>query len=172
MDILLDIMKTLHIEPQAILIISPAFLVSTLVLYVAFLRPWLRVTAEREARTVGARKEAAELEGKFRENFERFERFMGDAHKKATDERARIRSVAQKEQDEILSAARDGVAATLGEIRSEIAAEQDSARKTLETKASELALELAEKVLGRKIAGAGKRKSEGGPSGVQGRAGA
>lgn len=137
------------------------FAITLFVLSRFLFRPMTRVMEERERRTVGFRQEAEELEEKFKVDLEKFEAHMAGARKDASEARATIRREATLESDRILGEARAEVSKTLEGIREEIASERKAAAADLQQRASELAGELAAKVLGRPVAATGRQPQEG-----------
>lgn len=116
-------------------------------------RPLMHVLEEREAKTEGARAEAADFEAKFNEKLKAYEARLAETRQKASDERARIRQSAAVEVEKILGAARDEATKAVDDVRAGIDAERGKAREELKKSAEALAAELASKALGRDVKG-------------------
>ena len=114
--------------------------------------PFVGLFEERERRTEGARAEAASLRGEA-------ERMRADYEKRiamARDEGGAVKeTVVQQGRDErerLLSRAREEAAEHLERIRGEIQQELRKQEQLVEREAEAIARQMAEKILGRKIA--------------------
>ena len=140
------------LNPSHLVFMAIPFWVTVLVVSKLAIQPLLKVAEEREARTDGARAEAAELEAKFNERLQAYESRLAETRQRAADERAEIRASATAEAEKILGAARDEAAKAVEKVRLEVESERTKARAELAKQAETLAAELAGKALGREIA--------------------
>lgn len=142
-------------NPSHIAFMMIPFFVTVVVVYHLAIKPLMHVLEEREHRTLGAREEAAELEGKFNERLKAWEARLAETRAKSAEERARIRKEAIAEEEKVLNAARNDAQTAVNEVRAQVETERVRVRADLRKQAEALAHELAEKALGREIAGGG-----------------
>ena len=145
-------------NPSHIAFMMIPFFVTVVVVYHLAIKPLMHVLEEREHRTLGARAEAAELEGKFMERLKAWETRVSETRAKAAEERARTRKEAGAEEEKVLNAARHDAQAAVNEVRTQVETERVRVRADLRKQAEQLAHELAEKALGREIAGGAGRQ--------------
>src|SRR6266403_480527 len=107
-------------------------LVFYVMLRALFFKPLLAVMAERDARTVGARKAAADAEAAAAEKFKQYQ----DARKKVLDERATL-----------LKEARVKAMAEVAGAKERVAKELADALRELKSSVGQLAMEIARRVL-------------------------
>jgi F-type H+-transporting ATPase subunit b len=129
------------------------FLVLFVVLKPLLFDPMLKLFEEREKRTLGAKKEAREMDQKSAGAQSKYEAEMQKARAAANAERDKLRAEGQKTENEILSKVRASTAQSLEEGRKRAGAELASARAKLKTDAAVLAKDLAARVLGREVSG-------------------
>ncbi len=156
-----------NLNPSHLVIMMLPFWVSLYFVNRWAVQPLRRVIEEREEKTEGARAEAAELEGKFKDRLAAWEARLAETRSIAKDERQRIRKEQGAEEEKILGAAREDASKVVDDVRAAIDTERTRVRSELKKQAETLAKELAEKALGREI-GPGPQKS----SAVPPRAGA
>ena len=115
--------------------------------------PMLKLFEERERRTLGAKKDAREMDKKSAGAQAKYEAEMQKARGAANAERDKLRAEGQKTETEILAKVRASTSQTLEEGRKKAADELAKARAQLKTDAAVLAKELAARVLGREVSG-------------------
>lgn len=142
------------LNPSHLVVMVIPFWITVFVVWTKAIKPLLHVIEEREARTEGARAEAADFEAKFNERLKAYESRVAEARQKASDERGRIRAGAAAEVDKILGAAREDAAKAIEQVRAGITVERTKAADELKKQAESLAAELAGKALGRDVGGA------------------
>lgn len=143
---LIDIDHTVWI--QLFLFLTVAFLCSRLLF-----RPYLKMRDERTAGIEGARDEAARLSAEADARLTRYQGQLEGARTRAQDERRKMRAEAAERQRQVSERARAESASSLEEANARIRRESEAARATLMPQAHELARDIAETLLGRKVAG-------------------
>lgn len=141
---LIDIDHTVWI--QLVLFFIVAFIGSRL-LY----RPYLRMRDERAAGIEGARDEAARLSTEADARLAHYEREIAAARGRAQDERRVMRTEAATRQRDATERARAEATRAFDEARSRVERETNAARQLLMPRASQVAQEIAGKLLGRKV---------------------
>jgi F-type H+-transporting ATPase subunit b len=111
--------------------------------------PVLRVLAEREERTVGARKKADAFMAIVERDREEYEHSVYAARAQLAQEAAAARKVAQDEAAQLIGAQRDAVAEELTRLRATIASQVEQARRSLAAEAASIAAEMLARVSGR-----------------------
>jgi F0F1-type ATP synthase membrane subunit b/b' len=115
-------------------------------------RPYLKVREQRTTRVEGYKEEAKRLDAEAAARLSRVEAELADARRAGSSERARVRSEAQRREQEILSTAQAAAQKTLAEARTRVEAAYNAEKATLASRAEALGREAAEKVLGRRVA--------------------
>ena len=141
---LIDIDHTVWI--QLLLFFIVAFIGSRLLF-----RPYLRMRDERAAGIEGARDEAARLSAEADARLSHYEREIAAARARAQDERRAIRTEAAARQREATDKARADAVKSFDAARSRVERETNVARQQLMPRASQVAQEIAGKLLGRKV---------------------
>lgn len=116
------------------------------------LKPFQRVIDERERQTDGARVEVERLKDLAGQDKDAYEARLVDSRAAASRERDTLRGSGREEEKRIIGEARAQVFAKLNASRAEISQVESSAREQLEGQRQELADQLVEKVLGRRVA--------------------
>lgn len=116
------------------------------------LKPFQRMIDDRERQTDGARVEVDRLKDLARQDEEAYETRLADSRAAASRERDAIRTAGRDEEKKIVGAARAEVLENLNASRAQIAQAESTAREQLEGQRAELADQLVEKVLGRRVA--------------------
>ena len=116
------------------------------------LKPFQRVIDERENKTDGARAEVERLKDLAGQDQAAYEARLADSRAAASRERDALRSEGREEEKRIIGDARAEVLETLNASRAQIAQAEQSARDELDGQRQELADQLVEKVLGRRVA--------------------
>ena len=151
------------LNPSHLVIMMIPFWISLFLVNKWAVQPLRRVLEEREARTEGARAEAADFESKFKDRLAAWESRLAETRAIAKEERQRIRKDQAAEEERILGTARDEAAKIVDEVRAAIDAERVRVRGELKKQAEALARELATAALGREIKGDGGARSSAAP---------
>jgi F-type H+-transporting ATPase subunit b len=130
------------------------FLVVILCVFVKYLylKPLDKVLAERHRLTEGARKAAEESLKNADSKISEYQDKLNSARAEIYQEQSAFLRKLHAEQAELTNAARLESDARVAEIRVSIAKEADAARETLEAQAETLAGQIADAVLGRRVA--------------------
>jgi F-type H+-transporting ATPase subunit b len=143
---LIDIDHTVWI--QLLLFFIVAFIGSRLLF-----RPYLRMRDERAAGIEGARDEAVRLSTEADARLAHYEREIAVARSRAQDERRTMRTEAAVKQREATEKARADAGKAFDEARLRVERETNLARQQLMPRATQVAEEIAGKLLGRKVEG-------------------
>jgi len=122
-------------------------LVFYLILRALFFKPILQVMAEREARTLGARKSAEAAQAAAAEKLREYEEALKQAKAKVYAEQEAERKKLLDERAAILKDARSKASAEVGKAKERVAGELEAAKRDIEASASQLAAEIAVRVL-------------------------
>lgn len=128
--------------PTAVII-----LIFFLVLRSLFFQPLLKVMAEREARTTGARKEAEAAEAAAAEKARQYDEALKRALAQVYQEQEAARQKLVEERNARLKEARAQAAAEVRAAKQRIAAEAAAAKRDLEVTAHQLAAEIVHRIL-------------------------
>ena len=151
---------TPHLFASAIQLELTAVFVAQFVLFGLFVSilkpllfdPLLRVFEERERRTEGAKREAAEMDAEAGELLLRYEAELARVRREAGVERDRLRAETAKLEARIMEEARAETAAIIEEGKASIAAEVAGLRQELAAQQPALAAQIASRILGREAA--------------------
>ena len=122
-------------------------LVFYVVLRVLFFKPILAVMAERDARTLGAQKSAEAAQAAAAEKIHQYQEALRQAKAKVYAEQEAERKKLLDERAAFLKEARSKSSAEVSQAKERVAGELQSAKKDIEATASQLALEIARRVL-------------------------
>jgi len=114
-------------------------------------KPFLGVLQERRNWVEGAEKKARELQQRMEALMERYRDTLATAQAQGADIREGIRRESLAREMEILQKAMDEANRFLGEMKTKVQEESQTARASLRLHAQNLSREIAEKVLGRAI---------------------
>jgi len=114
-------------------------------------KPFLGVLQERRDWVEGAEKKARELQQRMEELMERYRETLATAQAQGANIREEIRKESLAREMEILQKAMDEANRFLGEMKTKVQEESQTARASLRLHAQNLSREIAEKVLGRTI---------------------
>src|SRR5690242_18115332 len=134
----------LFLQAVPIVLIVLAFY---LILRALFFKPMMAVMAEREARTVGARKAAAEAEAGAAEKVKEYQEALKKARVQVYGEQEAARNKVLQDRAARLKEARTKAAARVAEAKEHIANELAEALKDLHSSVTQLAMEIARRVL-------------------------
>ena len=143
---LIDIDHTVWI--QLLLFFIVAFIGSRLLF-----RPYLRMRDERAAGIEGARDEAVRLSTEADARLAHYEKEIAVARSRAQDERRTMRTEAAVQQREATEKARADAGKAFDDARLRVERETNLARQQLMPRATQVAEEIAGKLLGRKVDG-------------------
>ncbi len=132
----------LRAVPVALIVIVFYFVLRSL-----FFKPILAVMAEREARTIGAQKSAEAAQAAAAEKIRQYEEALRQAKAKVYAEQEAERKKLLEERATVLKDARNKAASEVGNAKQSVAAELETAKKDIESVASQLAAEIATRVL-------------------------
>ena len=122
-------------------------LIFYLVLRSFFFRPILKVMAERETRTIGARKAAEAAQAAATEKIKQYQEALKHAKAKVYQEQEAERKRLLDERAAMLKETRTKATEEVGMAKGRVAREVAEAAKEIEVKAVELAREIAGRVL-------------------------
>jgi F-type H+-transporting ATPase subunit b len=117
------------------------------VLRVLFFKPLLKIMAEREARTAGARKAAEAAQAAAAEKIKQYQEALKQARAKVYIEQEAARKRVLDERAELLKEARRKGAAEVAKAKERVAKELDAARHDIETTIAQLSTEIARRVV-------------------------
>jgi len=112
-----------------------------------FFKPVLKVMAERQARTLGAEKEAAAAQAAAAERVKQYEEALRQAKAKVYLEQEAERKKLLDERTAFLKAARSQSSVEVVQAKDRVASELTAAKKDIEASATQLAMEIARRVL-------------------------
>jgi F-type H+-transporting ATPase subunit b len=113
--------------------------------------PVLSVLEERESRTSGARREAAQIAAAAETSAAEYERRMHEVRLALASEADATRNAIQVEERRVLSDAREQANSQLAQLRERLAAQAQSARPAIASEARDLAVRILEGVVGRNL---------------------
>jgi F-type H+-transporting ATPase subunit b len=113
--------------------------------------PVLRVLEERESRTSGARREAAQIAAAAETSEAEYERRMHEVRLALASEAEATRNAIQVEQRRVLSEAREQANSQLAQLRERLAAQAQNARPAIASEARDLAARIFAGVVGRNL---------------------
>jgi F-type H+-transporting ATPase subunit b len=117
------------------------------VLRALFFKPLLKIMAEREARTAGARKAAEAAQAAAAEKIKQYQEALKQARAKVYIEQEAARKRLLDERAELLKEARKKGAAEVAKAKERVAKELDAARRDIETTIAQLSAEIARRVV-------------------------
>jgi F-type H+-transporting ATPase subunit b len=118
-----------------------------LVLRSLFFKPILAVMAQREARTLGAQKSAEAAQNAAAEKVRQYQEALRQAKAKVYAEQEAERKKLLDERVAVLKDARTKASGEVGKAKERVAGELAAAKHDIESTASQLALEIAGRVL-------------------------
>jgi len=117
------------------------------VLRFLFFKPLLKVMAEREARTIGAKKAAEAAQAAAAEKIKQYQEALRQAHAKVYAEQEVERKKILDERAALLKQARAKAASEVAAAKERIVADAATAKKDLEAAITQIAGEIAQRVL-------------------------
>ncbi len=112
-----------------------------------FFKPLLKVMAEREARTAGARKAAQAAEAAAAEKVKHYQEALKQARAQVYAEQEAARKKLLDERAALLKEARSKAAAEVAAGKERVAKELAAARREIEASVGQLAVEIARRIL-------------------------
>ena len=148
-----------HLLASAISVDFDLTFLAQFVLFAAFITvlkpllfdPLLRVFAERERRTEGARKGAQQMDAEAGELLTRYEAALEKVRQEAGRDREKLRVEAAALEAKIMTEARNEAARILEIGKARIAADVAELRKELDRARPELAAQIASRILDREV---------------------
>jgi F-type H+-transporting ATPase subunit b len=128
--------------PVALIVIVFYFMMRSL-----FFKPILAVMAEREARTLGARKSAEAAQAAAAEKVRQYEEALRQAKAKVYAQQEAERKKLLDERAAALKDARNKAAVEVSKAKERVAVELTAAKRDVESIVSQLALEIAGRIL-------------------------
>jgi F-type H+-transporting ATPase subunit b len=128
------------------------FLVLLLILWQFLWKPYLRVRDERVARVEGAREKAAQLETDVATRLTRIETALTEARRNGNAEIAKLRIEAQTREQQLITEAQEAARKMMLEARAKLDAALVAEKTNLQKHTNLLGRQIAEKVLGRRLA--------------------
>lgn len=128
--------------PVIIIVISFYFVLRSL-----FFKPILKVMEERQSRTLGAQREAEAAQARAAEKVKQYEEALRQAKAKVYLEQEAEHKKLLDERTAFLKEARGKSAAEVSQAKERVAGELQSAKKDIEATASQLAMEIAGRIL-------------------------
>ncbi len=128
------------------------FLFTFICLNFLVFQPVLRILQRRRELTVGSEKEAAEINLKTETLVENYGQKMHEARNQGLLLKDKFKKSGEAESGEILKMARQELEAKLETQRQELSTQSKEAQLVLKKYARDLSTEMAEKLLGRKVA--------------------
>jgi F-type H+-transporting ATPase subunit b len=117
------------------------------ILRAIFFQPLMKVMAERDARTIGARKDAEAEQAKAAEKVRQYEEALKQAWAKVYEEQEAARKKLVEERNAQVKDARSKANAEVQAAKQRIDGEAAAARRELEASASQLATEIVRRIL-------------------------
>lgn len=127
------------------------FLLLFLVLKPILFDPMITLFEEREKRIGGAKDDARQLYAAADEKMAKYEEEVLVVKRQAGEERDKIRQEGQKKEQAILAKMRDETNSMVEEGRARIAKERETLRAELGTVSTQLARDIASRVVGREV---------------------
>ena len=128
------------------------FLVMLVVANKLLFQPYLRLRERRAEGIEGAKAEAERMTAEADSKLVDYERQLGAARAKASEEQRKIRGAANAHEREVTTTARATAAAALEEARDRVRTETEAARKELMPRAEQIGNQRAARILGREVA--------------------
>jgi F-type H+-transporting ATPase subunit b len=116
------------------------------ILRAVFFKPLLRVMAERDARTIGARKAAEAAQAAAAERVKQYQDALKHARAKVYAEQEAARKKLLDERAALLKQERAKAAAEVSKAKQRVAQELGAARREIEATVAQLAVEIARRV--------------------------
>jgi len=113
--------------------------------------PLMKLFEERERRTEGAKLLARRMDERAGQLLRRYETELDTVRRSAAEERDKLRAEAQHLEAKILAEARADAAKFIEEGKRKLELEKQAVRAELSTRASDIARDIASRVLGREI---------------------
>jgi F-type H+-transporting ATPase subunit b len=129
------------------------FFVAFGVLYVLVFKPMVTLLEAREEAIDGAKDQAAHLEAEVREKQAAFEAELRKVKGSSNEERERLRAEGQEIERSLLDRVRAETQSVVAEAKTRLDSEAALARQELAAQRSQLAREIASKLLGREVQG-------------------
>jgi F-type H+-transporting ATPase subunit b len=127
------------------------FLLLVLILNWLLVKPVMKIIDERRNRVEGSEGEAERLMKEADESITEYEGKLAEARMSASKEKEKIRMEGVQLETEILKTARDETRMMVEDLKVRIEEESKQASRDMKKEIDSLSLEMAERILGRKI---------------------
>jgi F-type H+-transporting ATPase subunit b len=128
------------------------FLLAVFILTQLLWKPYLKVREGRVSRVEGNKEEAKRLETEAALRLAKIEAELNEARRAGSAERARVRSEAQRREQEILARAQASAQKAVADAQAGVDSAMAAERASLSARAEALGRNAAERVLGRRLA--------------------
>jgi F-type H+-transporting ATPase subunit b len=129
-----------------------AFSILVIILKPLLFDPLMKLFEERERRTEGAKLLARRMDERAGELLKRYETELESVRRAAAEEREKLRAEGQRLEAQILAEARADVAKLVERGKANLESERQRLRGELTKQATEIARDIASRVLGREVA--------------------
>jgi F-type H+-transporting ATPase subunit b len=144
MQVILHQLGELFLQAVPTVLIVLVFFV---VMRALFFRPLLKVMAERDARTAGARKAAEQAQAAASEKVKQYQEALKQARAKVYAEQEAARKTLLEERANLLKTSRGKASAEVAAAKERLGKEFEAARRDMETAAGPLSEEIARRIL-------------------------
>ncbi|MFO0662167.1 MAG: ATP synthase F0 subunit B [Polyangiaceae bacterium] len=139
------------VNPQLVLTQLVLLTLLFLILKPLLFDPLIKVFEARDRRIAGARKQARDMDEEAAELLRKYETQMAEVHRVASEERDKIRAEVLREEARILAEARAEAQEILDKGRAKLREEGQALEFALGQSSSEIARDVAARVLGREV---------------------
>lgn len=143
---MIDLMPNKTLLPQLLIFLSVFFFMNFLVF-----QPVLRLLKRRKELTVGATREAEELNTRTETMVQDYTQKLEAAHQQGLAFKEKFKKEGEAQAGEVLAQARQEMDASLEKARQEVQSQSKEAQLILRKHSRDLSREMAEKLLGRKV---------------------
>lgn len=128
------------------------FLILWAILSKVLFRPYLALLDERERKTAGALREAADLEREGERLRAEYEEKIAQAQAAGYAARETIVKEAREQREKLLAQAREEAASVLERVREEVQTQMEKERQLARAEVANIARDMVNKILGRNVA--------------------
>lgn len=143
---MIDLLPNKTLLPQLLIFLSVFFFMNFLVF-----QPVLRLLQRRKELTQGATREAEELNAKTETLVQDYTQKLEEAHQQGLSLKEKFKKEGEAQAGEIIGQARQEMEAALEKARQEVLGQSKEAQLILRKHSRDLSVEMAEKLLGRKV---------------------
>jgi len=128
------------------------FLILWAILTKVLFRPYLALLDERERKTAGALREAADLEREGERLRVEYEEKIAQAQAAGNTTKETILMEAREQREKLLAQAREEAASALEKVREEVRSQMEKERRLAVAEVANIARDMVSKILGRNVA--------------------